>query len=237
MMLYPLNVKCYSYNSWTITRLSVQKKVLEIIKKSERVTINKEYEEFYVDKVSTGLKALGFLYDIQKQTKNCTTLLSYWFWGLSNLTNSWLWTSMPISRFSQRLRNKFNNSKKFDVSQYPHQQLEPTFLPKNPRQVLAQKALKDAKPRGLLQTAKEDDQRKKPNEKKAQKKKTLNCTERPKTIQILQWQRRRSQKQRMAKLHQLKNNYWTLNLQIPKAQFPWMEKSFQQQCFTRLFCL
>ena len=42
---------------------------MEIIKKSERVVINKENEEFYVDKVPTGLKASFFLYDIQQQTK------------------------------------------------------------------------------------------------------------------------------------------------------------------------
>ena len=45
------------------------KKVLEIIKKSERVKINKDNEEIYVDKVPTGLKASVFLYDIQQQTK------------------------------------------------------------------------------------------------------------------------------------------------------------------------
>ena len=45
------------------------KKVLEVIKKSERVQINKDNEEIYVDKVPTGLKASVFLYDIQQQTK------------------------------------------------------------------------------------------------------------------------------------------------------------------------
>ena len=50
-------------------KLKRAKKVLEIIKKSERVTINKENEELYVDKVPTGLKASVFLYDIQEQTK------------------------------------------------------------------------------------------------------------------------------------------------------------------------
>ncbi|XP_063713691.1 protein DEK-like [Symsagittifera roscoffensis] len=45
------------------------KKVLEVIKKSERVKINKDNEEIYVDKVPTGLKASVFLYDIQQQTK------------------------------------------------------------------------------------------------------------------------------------------------------------------------
>ena len=45
------------------------KKVLEVIKKSERVKINKYNEKIYVDKVPTGLKASVFLYDIQQQTK------------------------------------------------------------------------------------------------------------------------------------------------------------------------
>ena len=45
------------------------KKVLEVIKKSERVKINKDNEEIYVDKKPTGLKASVFLYDIQQQTK------------------------------------------------------------------------------------------------------------------------------------------------------------------------
>ena len=44
--------------------------ILEIIKKSERVTINHDKEVIYVDKVPTGLKAAVFLYDIQQPTKN-----------------------------------------------------------------------------------------------------------------------------------------------------------------------
>ena len=50
-------------------KLKRAKKVLEVIKKSERVKINKDNEENYVDKVPTGLKASIFLYDIQQQTK------------------------------------------------------------------------------------------------------------------------------------------------------------------------
>ena len=50
-------------------KLKRAKKVLEFIKKSERVTINKENEEIYVDKAPTRLKASVFLYDIQQQTK------------------------------------------------------------------------------------------------------------------------------------------------------------------------
>ena len=48
-------------------KLKRAKKVREIIKKSERVIINKENEEFYVDKTPTGLKASIFLFDIQQQ--------------------------------------------------------------------------------------------------------------------------------------------------------------------------
>ena len=133
--------------------------------------------------------------------KNCTILLSYWFWGLSNLTNSWLWTSMPKSRFIQRLRNKINRGKEAEVPQISLKHLHPSFLPRNRRQqVPAQKALKDVKPEGVLQTVKENGQRKNPNEKKAQKKKTLNFTERPRKIQILQRQRRRRQKQNNGKV-------------------------------------
>ena len=43
--------------------------VLEVIKKSERVKINKDKEKIYVDKVPTRLKTSVFLYDIQQQTK------------------------------------------------------------------------------------------------------------------------------------------------------------------------
>ena len=50
-------------------KLKRAKKFLQVFKKSERVTINKENEEFYVDNVPTGLKASVFLYDIQQQTK------------------------------------------------------------------------------------------------------------------------------------------------------------------------
>ena len=108
---------------------------------------------------------------------------------------------MRKSRFSQRLRNQLNRGKQAEVPQIPLQHLQPSFLPRNRRQrVPAQIALKDAKPEGLLQTGKENGQRKKPNEKKAQKKKTLNCTERPITIQILQRQRRRRQKQKNGKI-------------------------------------
>ena len=77
--------------------------------------------------------------------------------------------------------------------------LQPSFLSRNRRQQIpARKALNDAKPEGLLQTVKENGQRKKPNKEKAQKKKTF--TERPITIQILQRQRRRRQKQEIGKV-------------------------------------
>ena len=41
-------------------KLKRAKKFLEIIKKSERVIINKDNEELYVDKIPTGLKASVF---------------------------------------------------------------------------------------------------------------------------------------------------------------------------------
>ena len=44
------------------------KTILEIIKKSEKVTKNSDNEVIYVDKVPTGLKAAVFLYDIQQPT-------------------------------------------------------------------------------------------------------------------------------------------------------------------------
>ena len=45
------------------------KTILEIVKNSERVTINYDNEVINVDKVQTGLKAGVFLYDIQQPTK------------------------------------------------------------------------------------------------------------------------------------------------------------------------
>ena len=53
----------------------MQKNFLEVSEKSERVTINKENEELYVDKVPTGLNASVSLYDIQQQTKKLTNSL------------------------------------------------------------------------------------------------------------------------------------------------------------------
>ena len=94
-----------------------------------------------------------------------------------------------------------NRRKETVVPQTSLQHLQPYFLSRNRRQqVPAQKAIKDAKPERLLQTVKENDQHKKPNEKKAKKNKTLNFTERPITIQILQRQRRRRQKQQSGKV-------------------------------------
>ena len=58
-------------------KLKRAKQVLEIIKKSERVTINKENEELYVDKVPTGLKTSDFCMIYNSILKNCTTKLSY----------------------------------------------------------------------------------------------------------------------------------------------------------------
>ena len=78
-----------------------------------------------------------------------------------------------------------------------------SFLPRNRRrqQGSAQKAVKDAKPERLLQTEKENGERKKPNEKKEQqKKKTPSRTKRPITIQILQRKRRQRQKQKNVKI-------------------------------------
>ena len=122
---------------------------------------------------------------------------------------------MPKSRFSQRLRKKLNRAKEAEVSQFSLQHLQPSFLPRNGRQqVPAQKALKDAKPEGLLQTVKENGQRKKPNEKKAQKKKTLNFTERPITIQILQRKRRQRQKQKNGKVTPAEEKLLKTNLQV-----------------------
>ena len=113
---------------------------------------------------------------------------------------------MPKSRFSQRIRNKLNRSKKAEVPQVPLQNLQPSssFLPRNRRrrrqQAPPQKTVRDAKPERLLQTVKENGQCKKPNEKKEQqKKKTASRTKRPITIQILQRQRRRRQKQKNGK--------------------------------------
>ena len=48
------------------------KTILEIIKNSERVTINRNNEVIYADKKPTGLEATVFLYDIQQPTKNYT---------------------------------------------------------------------------------------------------------------------------------------------------------------------
>ena len=50
-------------------KLKRAKKILEVMKKSERVKIKKDNEEIYVDKVRTGLKVSVFLFDIQQQTK------------------------------------------------------------------------------------------------------------------------------------------------------------------------
>ena len=110
---------------------------------------------------------------------------------------------MPKSRFSQRIRNKLNRNKEAEVPQIPLQNLHASFsfLPRNRRrrrrqQNPPQKAARDAKPERLLQTVKENAHRKKTNEKKVQqKKKTPSRTKRPITIQILQRQRRRRQKQ------------------------------------------
>ena len=48
------------------------KTILEIIKISERVTINLDNEMIYVNNVTTGLTSAVFLYDIQQPTKNYT---------------------------------------------------------------------------------------------------------------------------------------------------------------------
>ena len=63
-----------------------EKKDMENIKKSERVVINKENEEFYVDKVPTGLRHQFFCMIFSNKLKNSTNLLLFWFWGYSNLT-------------------------------------------------------------------------------------------------------------------------------------------------------
>ena len=102
-------------------------------------------------------------------------------------------------------KEQAQQNKEAEVPQIPRQRVQPYFFPRNCQQVPAQKVLHDAKSEGLLQTVKENRQRRKPKEKKEQqKKKTPNRTKRQKTIQNLQRQRRRRRKQKMAKLHQLK---------------------------------
>ena len=78
---------------------------------------------------------------------------------------------MPKSRFSQRIRNKLNRSKKADAPQIPPQNLQPSssFLPRRNlrrrrrrrQEVPPQKAVRDAKPERLLQTVKENGHREK----------------------------------------------------------------------------
>ena len=64
-------------------KLERAKKILQVIKKSERVKINKDKEELHVDKVSTGLKASVFLYDKQQQTKKlCKPAFILILWSL-----------------------------------------------------------------------------------------------------------------------------------------------------------
>ena len=52
-----------------VKKLTRAKNVLEIIKSSTWVQINKNDEMIYLDKVLTGIKASVFLYDIQQQNK------------------------------------------------------------------------------------------------------------------------------------------------------------------------
>ena len=86
---------------------------------------------------------------------------------------------------------------------------------KKPSTSSGSKSIKRRKTRRTVaDVEREQSAQKKTNEKKAQKKKTLNCTECSITIRILQRQRRRRRKQKKAILHQLKKNYWKLILQV-----------------------
>ena len=123
-------------------KLKRAKKVLEIIKKSERVTINKENEELYVDKVPTGLKASVFLYDLQQQIKKLYNTAFLLIFRSLNFDEQLVMNIVcPKSRFIQRLRNKLNSGKEAEVAQISLVHLQPSFLLGNLRQQIpAQKA-------------------------------------------------------------------------------------------------
>ena len=59
------------------------KTILEIIEVSKRVTINRDNEVIYVDKVPTGLKTALFLYEYNNQQKSYTLRRSLTFQLLS----------------------------------------------------------------------------------------------------------------------------------------------------------
>ena len=126
-------------------KLKQAKKILENVKKSKRVIINKENEEFNVDKGPTNLRASVFLYEIQRQTKKL-------------YNPAFMLTLISLKLDEQLVMNKYakvsvqsmtteqvNKSKTVEVAQYPLQQQEPNFQPtKKHRQVPGQKLLKDA---------------------------------------------------------------------------------------------
>ena len=131
MTLSPLNVLCYNYNSRTKLNLSE----LELLKFQP---------------------VLGhqFLYDIQPQTKkvyNPAFILILRSLKLDEqlVTNKYAKIAVQSSTTEQ-----VQQQKKSQGLHYPLQQLEPTFLPKNHRQVPGQKAFKDAETEELSQTAK-----------------------------------------------------------------------------------
>ena len=97
-------------------------------------------------------------------------------------------------------KKQAQKKQKAEVTQIPLQHLQSSFLRRNRQQVKGQKASKDVESDGLLQTVKEKRQRKKPNEKKEQKKKTLNRTEHPIIIQILQRQKRQRRNRKNGKI-------------------------------------
>ena len=168
--------------------------------------MNKKNEKLYVDQVPTGLKVSVFLYDLQQQTKklyNPAFILILRSLKLDEQLVMKKYAKFAVQSMTTTTKTS-TEAKKQRFHRFPFNIYSP---PVSQETVVDKFQLKDAKSEGLLQTKKENGQRKKPNEKEAQKKKTLNFTQRPITIQILQRQRRRRQKQKkMARLHQLKKN-------------------------------
>ena len=126
-------------------KLKRAKKILENVKKSKRVIINKENEEFNVDKNPTNLRASVFLYEIQRQTKKLYNPAFMLILISLKLDEQLVMNKYAKVSVQSTTTEQVNKSKKVEVPQYPLQQQEPNFQPtKKHRQVPAQKLLKDA---------------------------------------------------------------------------------------------
>ena len=159
-----------------VKKLTRAKNVLEIIKSSTRVKINKNDEMIYLDKVPTGIKASVFLYDKQQQNKKLQNPAFIMILSALNLNEQ----SVMNTYAKHAIKSAIATTAKIKSPTKQPTSVDSTNSPSSSSKTV--KKRRGTKSTSLYQRGKKEDYPEDP--------------ERPITIRILRRQKRRRQKRR-----------------------------------------